>query len=282
MRCLRYMLTLTLALTLSVSGANAFDLLTPRGLGMGRTVPLSLPSATAQVNLPTRGLADGDWHLEGGYNRRFELGDLDHFFLASALRWRQVTFAVGASQFGNAELYAEQILKGSLAFQYDSLSIGASVSVMQVQLGNSYGQLRAVTAGIGLSYRWRQLLVAVSADNLTRPKLTESSEGISPVYSLYTELMGKGAYSVTGRVTLEELQKPQFALGQVIHLSRRGSFFWGVSSAPLEFGGGLEVFIPSGSLAYATSVHPVLGFSHTVSFTYGTPRKTPKGTDEFK
>ncbi len=274
---------LTLILVLSVSGVNAFDLITPRGLGMGRTVPLSLPSAISQVNLPARGLADGDWHLEGGYNRRFELSDLDHLFLATALRKRQFTIALGASQFGDTELYAEQTLKGSLTFQYDSLSIGASISAMQVQLGNDYGRLRAMTAGIGLSYRWRQLLVAVSADNLTRPRLTQYSEGIPPVYAWHTEFLGKGgAYSLTGRVTMEELQKPQFALGQIIRLSRRGSFFWGVSSAPLEFGGGLEVYVPSGSLAYATSVHPVLGFSHTVSFTYGSPRKVPKGTDDFE
>lgn len=281
MRCFRFILVLVL--TLSASGAAAFDLITPRGLGMGRTVPLSLSSATCQVNLPSRGLADGDWNLEGGYNRRFELAELDHLFLATALRWRQVTFALGASQFGKTDFYAEQLLKGSLAFNYDSLSIGASISALQVQLGNDYGRLRAVTAGFGLSYHWRRFLVAAVADNLTKPKLTDYSEGKQPVYGLYAELRGKdGAYSIAGRMTLEELQKPQFALGQIIRLSRRGSFFWGVSTAPMEFGGGLEVNIPSGSLAYATSVHPVLGFSHTVSFTYGSPRKVSGGFDEFK
>jgi len=246
---MRHLLVIvTLVLILTASGADAFDLITPRAQGMGRTAPLSYPSAAWQVNLPARGLAVGDWRMEGGYNRRFDLADLDHF----------------------------------LAFSYDSLSIGASISALQVQLGNDYGRLRDVTAGIGLSYRYRRLLVAVTVDNLTRPTLTKNSEKYNPVYSLYTELAGQGAYSLTGRVTLEELQAPQFALGQIIRLSRRGSFFWGISTAPLEFGGGLEVYIPSGSLSYATSVHPVLGFSHTVSFTYGSSRPAPKGTNEFE
>ncbi|MCP4685586.1 MAG: hypothetical protein GY867_09065 [bacterium] len=271
-----------LVVSLLASGAEALELITPRGTGMGRTVSLSRPSAAWQVNVPTRGLAPGDWSLEGGYNRRFELADLDHLFLATAARWRQLTVAVGASQFGKTELYAEQLLKGSLAFHYDSLSVAASVSAMQVQLGNNYGQLRAVTAGIGLSYRYRRLLLAATADNLTRPALTDYSDKIQPVYGLYAELVGKEAYSVSGRVTLEDLQKPRFGLGQIIRLSRRGSFFWGVSTSPMEFGGGLEVNIPSGSLTYATSVHPVLGFSHTVSFAYGSSRRTSKGADEFK
>jgi len=280
---MRHLLVIvTLVLVLTASGADAFDLITPRAQGMGRTAPLSYPSAAWQVNLPARGLAVGDWRMEGGYNRRFDLADLDHLFLAGATRWRQWTFAVGVSQFGNTDFYAEQLLKGSLAFSYDSLSIGTSISALQVQLGNDYGRLRAVTAGIGLSYRNRRLLVAVTVDNLTRPTLTKNSEKYNQVYSLYTELAGQGAYSLTGRVTLEELQAPQFALGQIIRLSRRGSFFWGISTAPLEFGGGLEVYIPSGSLSYATSVHPVLGFSHTVSFTYGSSRPAPKGTNEFE
>ena len=266
-----------------ISNAAGFDLITPRGLGMGLTVPLSIASASNQVNLPTFGLARGEWNIESGYNRRFELSDLDHFYLASSVRWRQMTFALGASQFGKTEFYAEQILKGSATYQYDSLSIGASLSAMQVQLGNGYGRLRAVTVGAGISYRYRRLLVAGKADNLTRPKLVDYSESLPPVFSLYAELRGKGgAYSLTGRVTLEDLQKPQFALGQIIRLSRHGSFFWGVSSAPLEFGGGVEVNIPSGSLTYATSVHPVLGFSHTVSFTYGSSHRKSKGQDEFK
>jgi hypothetical protein len=211
------------------------------------------------------------------------LSDLDQVYLAGTKRWRRWTISLGASQFGKTDFYAEQLLKGSISFQYDSLGIGASLSALQVQIGDNYGTLRAVTAGFGLSYRWRRILAAVTVDNLTQPKLTDYSEGIPSVYSLYTELLGKGgAYSVTGRITLEDEQKPQFGLGQIIRLSPRGSFFWGISSAPLEFGGGLEVYIPSGSLTYATSVHPVLGFSHTVSFIYGSSRKPAKGTDDFE
>lgn len=279
----RFVCMLALIVTLVAPGSYAFDLMTPRGIGMGRTVPMSMSSATGQLNLPARGLERGGWIIEGGYNRRFELSDLDQLFLAAAWRWEQMTFALGVSQFGKSDFYAEQTLKGSLSFQYDSLSVSLSASGLQVQLGNNYGRLRAASIGAGLSYRWRRLLVAVTADNLTHPKLTDYSERFESAYNLYTEVMGKGgAYSITGRLTMENLQKPQFGLGQIIRLSRHGSFFWGIASAPLEFGGGLEVNIPSGSLTYATSVHPVLGFSHTVSFTYGSTRRKARKTDEFK
>lgn len=274
---------LVLLLMLSTASAGAFEFMAPRGTGMGRTVSLSLASATSQLNLRSRGLKAGGWQLESGYNRRFELADLDHIYLAAATRWRRWTVAVGASQFGRTDLYAEQLLKGSVSFQYDSLSVGASISAMQVEFGNGYGRLRAVTAGLGVSYRWRRILAAVTVDRMTSPKLTDYSENIPPTYSLHTELLGKnGAYSVTGRVTVEEFQKPQFALGQIIRLSHRGSFFWGVSSAPLEFGGGLEIYVASGSVIYASSVHPDLGFTQTVSFTYGSGHKEPESGDDFK
>lgn len=276
--CILLLLTVAAALP-----AGGFDLMTPRGAGMGKTTPLSLASATAQANIRSRGLKAGAWNLESGYDRRFELADLDQIYLAAAAGWRRWTFATGVSQFGRTDLYAEQLIKGSVSFQYDSLTAGASLSAMQVQLGNGYGQLSAMTAGVGLSYRWQRLVWGITADNLTRPKLTQYSEGIPPVYSLHAELMGKnGAYSVTGRVTVEDEQKPQFGLGQIIRLSRRGSFFWGISSAPLEFGGGLEIYVASGSLIYASSVHPDLGFTQTVSFTYGSARQVSKGEDEFK
>ena len=259
----------------------AFGMIGSKGIGMGRTVVLSHSSATTLVNVPG-GIVRSGWMLEGGYNRRFELSDLDHLFLAGAVRWRNLTVAVGASQFGKPELYAEQLLKGSFAICHDSLVVGGSLSAMQVQIGGGYVALRAATCGLGVSYRTRRLLLAAEADNLTRPSLIHGSVKREPLYSVYAEMIGLGSYSVTARATLVKRQKPQFALGQVIRLSKRGSFFWGISTKPLEFGGGIELSIRSGTVSYATSIHPVLGFSHTVSFAYGSGQDSSPTGDGFE
>jgi hypothetical protein len=261
--------------------ARAFEYIISKGIGMGGTAVLSQPSATTLVNIPCGGPPPGYWQVETGYNRRFELGDLDHLFVAGAWRWRRFTAAIGASQFGKADLYAEQLLKGSLAMQYTRVAFGATVSAMQVQIGNGYGPLRAATFGLGASLRTARIQVAIEADNLTRPLPVDNSPVIEPVYTLVSELVGIGSYSITGRITVEDKQKPQFAIGQLIRLSRRGSFFWGLSTGPLEYGGGIEVSIASGTVSYATSVHPVLGFSHTISFSYGSAHGPSKDSGEF-
>ena len=258
---------------------SAYDMMTSRGAGMGRTLVFSRPAASALVNLPAAGLAPGGWHIEGGYNRRFELADLDQLYLAAAYRVRSFTLALGASQFGRTDLYAEQLIKGSVGVSRGRVTAGASLSALQVQIGDGYGGLRAATLGASVALRWPRFHLGLSGDNLTRPRLFEYSLPSEPQFALYGEFEGGGSYSITGRVTWERLQSPQFAFGQLIRLSPRGDFFWGVAFNPLEYGGGIEVNVLSGSIGYAASVHPVLGVTHTVSFSYGSKSARPKSKE---
>jgi len=262
--------------------AHGYDLMTGKGIGMGHTLVLTAPSATTQVNLPTAAFAPSGWHIEGGYNRRFELSDLDQLFLAGAARVRSFTFALGVSQFGKTDLYAEQTIKASVTFHYRHVSFGPTFSGMQLQIGDGYGDLRAATVGGGISVAWRRVALGLSADNLTRPSLADESLPTEPVYALYSELQGHGAYTVNGSIAWEKRQDPRYGIGQTIRLTERGTFFWGVAFNPLEYGGGIEIGLGNGKIAYATSVHPVLGFSHTVSFSYGSPvKRQPNGQEEF-
>jgi len=249
---------------------------------LGRTLVLGRPSASTQVNLPCAALGPGGWQVEGGYNRRFELSDLDQLFLAGAIRIKSFTFAMGLSQFGKSDLYAEQIIKGSIAYRYRNFTFGPALSGLQVPIGDGYGTLRAATIGGGASFVWSRLVVGLTADNLTRPTLLVGSLPAEPVYALYSEVTGRGAYTVNGKVAWEKRQDPQYGFGQTIELSDRSTFFWGVAFNPLEYGGGIEVGLADGTISYATSVHPVLGFSHTVSFSYGSRvKRRTGGQDEF-
>lgn len=265
-----------------MAGPSAgFDLVKSRALGMGRTVLLSRPTATDLVNLPNPGLDSAGLLIETGYNRRFELADLDHLFVVGAQRYHNLTVAFGAAQFGRTDLFAEQLLKGLVTYHRRTWSLAGSLSAMQVQIGKGYGSLRAATVGVGASWSRPQFILSLVADNLTRPALVPGGLPFNRTYTLYSEFQGRGAYSITGRIRVENHQRPQFGLGQVIRLSHKSSFFWGLGTAPLEYGGGIEVAIPIGSVAYATSVHPVLGFSHTVSLTYRPSRKTRPEDDDF-
>ena len=262
------------------SVACAFDVHDSRAGGLGRGVLLSRPTAVNLVNTATDGLSRGAGMFETGYYRRYELADLDDLFLAGAWRYRQMTMAVAVSQFGKTDLYAEQLLKGAVAVHYRRISLGIMLSAMQVQFGNGYGNLRTATVGLAGGLSAAKFTAALSSDNLTRPRLIEGGVPYEPTHTLLVEYHGVEAFSFTGRVRVENHQKPQFGLGQSIRLFNRSAFFWGVGTAPVEYGGGIEIDIPFGAVTYAANIHPVLGLSHTVTLVWKS-RRDHKGGDDF-
>ena len=273
-------LLLALMLTCLPSIARPFDVHDSRNGALGRGMLLSNPTAMNLTSVATNALERGAGMFEAGFHRRYELSDLDYLFLAGAWRYRQVTVALAASQFGKADLYAEQLLKGSATVHYRRFSFGMSLSAMQVQIGNGYGGLRAATFGLTGGMSLKRFTVAFNSDNLTRPRLIDGAIPYEPTHTLLAEYHGVEAFSFVGRVRVQKLQKPQFGLGQLIRLSRNSAFIWGVGTAPVEYGGGIEIDVPFGAVTYVANIHPVLGLSHTVTLVWKS-RPHRKGGDDF-
>jgi hypothetical protein len=266
----------TIVLLLSNAGnLLAFEFGTGRGTGLGQTVILSRSSASALVSVPTGGIASGEMKLELGAARKFGMKDLDQAFVAVAYRYRRFTSSLGLAQFGYSDLYSERTAKAGVAWHGSSLTIGTTLSALLVSFGGHYDRLSAATFGAGASYRTSRVMGAVAADNLTSPRLDKNSPAVNPIYSAYLEVLGEGSFSIMGRVTLEKTERPQFALGQKTDISERGALFWGLSTAPLEYGGGVEVTVDNRHICYAASYHPTLGLSHSLSLSFefgGSPR----------
>jgi hypothetical protein len=260
---------LLLAMLLSAK-VPAFDLGTSLGPGLGGAVVLSESSASTLLSVPSGGIHGGQVKLEMSACRRFEIKDLDQLCLAAAWRHRAVTAALGVSQFGYRDLYAERTARLNLACQIGAFSVGACVSGMMVETGG-YDRLTAAALGAGAAVRAAKFVVAATADNLNAPSLSDGSPAINPRYAGYAEYVTSRSFSTVGRVTLEDTEEPQFGVGQLLRLSDKAVLFWGFSTAPILYGGGLELNMNKGKLTYATSIHPVLGFTHQVSlsFTFG-------------
>lgn len=261
----RFAILLFLVTWSSTYGASGFDPVTDIADGMGNTVVLAQPSALELLSVPVAGIDDGDLMVESGYDRKFGMKELDRVYLAAARRFGPVTAALGISQFGQSDLYAEKVARLAVAYRFDSLSVGASLSGMIVEFGGGYDDLSGVTVGAGCGYRTRRLKTALMIENLTTPRLHTGSPEVNVVSSIHLELLGPGPYSVTGRVTLERTEKPQFGLGQKIRISKRGSLFWGVTTAPGTYGGGVEVNYKSYLITIAATYHSTLGLSHHVA-----------------
>ena len=272
-----YKQILTIIIFLSfVVTTEAFDFSSGRGIGLGKSVLLSETSASSLVNLPGAGINKNQWKIELGVNRKFELKDLDEIIIAGAFRKGKFSFSLGISQFGYADLYSEKTVKLSSAYVMNEISFGLAVSGLFLDFGGGYEGLNAFTFGVVANYHKKNYFVSFMADNLTSPKLEENSPEYKPKFNFYFEYDTQKSFSVTARTTIENKQKPQFAIGQVIDISTEASILWGLSSEPLIYGGGLEYDFKSMLFDYTVSYHPVLGFTHGISISYGS--KCNKGT----
>lgn len=272
--------TILVICALAVPGANSLDYVTTRGFGLGQTVVLSDPSASATLIVPTGALTDRQGQIELGAVRRFEMKDLDQGFVSAAYRFGKFTYSLGLTQFGCGDYYAERTALASAAYHLKQITFGIKASLLQVDFGGHYDNLSASSVGLGFSYRRGRFIVAGVADNINRPRLDDNSEKIIPSYTLYTELIGRGSYSVTGKLTLQDREKPTFGIGQKIELSSMSGIFWGISTAPIIYGGGLELMYKRSLITYATSYHPTLGFSQTLAVGFKIGKRESAANDQ--
>jgi len=261
--CLALLLPLLLA-----QGISSFELPTGSNAGAGDIISLSAPSATGLVELPIGSLAENSIAVETGYIRQFEIRELDQLFVATALQRTRFGLAVGLAQMGQTDFYAEQSAKAMLSYFHDSMTVGVSLSLLQVDAGSSFDRISAAGVGVGVSYKRNRIMAAFTADDINSPRLHKDAVAFNPRYTFSAEILGLQSYSVFGRARLEKTEKPRFALGQRFDVSNCGSVFWFVSTEALQYGAGIQVKQANMRLAYSLSYHPTLNLSHSISFAY--------------
>lgn len=247
---------------------HSFDFPTSRSEGLGGATVLSEPTASAMVSIPGGAIEDRRYRLDMGYHRLFAMRELNYSFVAGAYRYGETQVALGICQFGGSDLYAEQTVKISGARRFKQFTAGAVFTYQQLSFGGGYSSLSAVSFGLGGTYRRGPMHWALVLDNLNSPKFDPDAPKTDPKCTLSGELKGKESYSMVGRATFESGERPQFGLGQIIHVSYNGSLFWGISTSPTKYGGGMILKFGRSNWTYATSYHPVLGFTHTFSLAY--------------
>ncbi len=260
----------------------AFEFIATRGSAMGKTLIMSEPSATTLLWLPSSGIEPGEWIVELGGVEEYGISELNRAYLAAATRFGNYTVALGLSQLGQRDFYAERTGKISLGYHWRSYGFAINLSGLGYSFGGSYSGQGAGAMGTGVTYSHPRFYLGLAADNLNSPNITESSPAVHPQFSFFGEFIGRGAYSLTGRATFEKDQSMQLALGQKIDVSRRGTVFWGFGTKPFQPGGGFDVWYNAqGTISFAVWYHPTLGFSQNLSLIYHFGRqKKPEETFE--
>ena len=248
----------------------AYDFHVGRQSGLGGTVLLSSPSASEALTCPTGLLNRDEIIFETGYQRKYELSDLNKVFVAAGYRYRNFSAVAGFSQFGKSDYYTEQLIKSAVTYDYSRFNFSLLVSekLLKITGAETKWSLNAAALGLAGGVNCDKYHLGLVIDNLNQPKLDKNGVADDIIYNIYAEIEGSPQFSMTGRAAFEKNEKPNLSLGQYVRLYQHNALFWGVSNNPLAYGGGFEVKYSHWGLTYAVEYHPVLGFSHNVSLTF--------------
>ncbi len=255
----------TLTAIVFATHVRAFDYPVSRAMSMGGITVLSHPSPTDIVANPGLVVSDFSLGVEFGYVQQYDLRDLDRLFLAGAAKYKSFTGGIGLAQFGKSDLYSEKLIKGALGYSIRDISVGGSVSILQVEFGGNYGRFNSATVGAGIGYARGQFRAHLSGDNLTAPKLFTSADPYRRIGKAIFEWETPRHLSTSVQATKIEKEQVRYGIGQRIPLRAGSALYWGVSTRPLEYGGGVDIGARWFTVTYAAKIHPVLGFSQTVS-----------------
>ncbi len=244
--------------------SSAHDIDGGRNFGLSGAILLSEVSATEFVSCPAGPMSAGRITVESGYLRRYDLSDLDQYFIAAAAKYKRFQFGVEVSQFGKSDYYTEKILRLTLSYGIDSLSIGIIAGGKLVEFGNVDESYNSIGLGLAAGYHWSRYHVAAVADNINKPRLSSGSEPDYRNVSFYAEIEGPQYYSIVGRLYWEDYSPVRATLGQIFHVTDDHRLMWGISSNPLSYSGGVELGFKRYYIGYAVANHPTLGLSHGI------------------
>ncbi len=250
--------------------ADDFEL--GRKSGMAGGIMLSQPSASDLILCPSAFHPRGVLLTEAGFQRRYELSDLDEVFFAGGYGHENFILAVGFSQLGRSDYYVEQLFKGAVSYKYNSFVYSLSATGKHLEIGSDERKfsLGTVALGAAAGVHLNNYHAGITFDNLNRPRLDDGANPERIKGNIFYEVEGLASFSIVGRVRFEEYEKPILSIGQYFHVGGVHGIYWGLQSDPISYGGGIDVHYSGFSLTYAVSHHPVLGFTHNVSFNWQT------------
>ena len=248
--------------------AGGFEIGSGRRSAAGGAVLLSSPTAGDIIDYPGIRIVRSALILESGFERKFELADLDLIYAGAGYRVGKFSFGAGISQFGRQDYYTEKNYKGSLSYTFAHFSFGAAASGKSVEIGEGYGNFSAFSLAASGALRHDKVYFALTVDNINRPSLDDDAPKENIATTLLTEISGSSRVSLLGRALLEKSKKPQLSLAQYIRLIEENALLWNITGNPLTYGGGVELQYAGFSINYAASYHPTLGFSHNLSLAY--------------
>lgn len=257
-------------IVLCAASVHGFDLLDGQS---GVLIDQANPGAVEIQSLPSVRRPAGSWQFESGWERLYNLAELDRIFVAGAWRHRSFGLAAGLGQLGRSDLYAERTVRSSLTYWRGRLGFGLIWSYRYLDFAGNFPALDAAAWGGSITLDMQSLLISGSVHNIGRPSFISGSPPQEPVYRLQVQAIREHRFSLLGGLLFENGQHLRWSIGQIIELADRSDLLWHVSSDPWVYGGGLRIGWQATTFRYSVVYHPVLGLTHTVSIGLGSQRR---------
>ncbi len=259
-------LLLVYLISFSVVHADSFQFPTARADALGGTALLSAPTPTEQLLSGTQMAPTEKLSFEFGYQRQYDLKELDLLYSAFSYKIKNYNFLLGFAQLGDPSIYTQKNIRAGLLYSNSFFTVGSFLTHESHDFNKHYQSLNQTAVGFSLQFRYKVFIINALLDNINQPLLTESSQKLDRKLTIFAELLGNAYYKTTLKFSTRKGYDNKFGIGESLKISRIGTLMFGFSTAPIEFGGGFEVRWNKSDLIYNSSYHPVLGFTHTMSF----------------
>ena len=204
------------------------------------------------------------------YENRFLLKDISTKALAFALPVKSGVFGFSL-KYSGFSLYNESKLGLAYAKAFgEKLTIGMQMNYMSLRIAEGYGKKSSLTAEIGIQSKLTdELTLGAHVFNPTQAKLADYNNEKSPA------IMRLGLdYKFNKKVILaietqkSSNEKPILKLGIEYQIFQTIYLRSGITNNPTLNTFGIGIIRKALLLDFASSVHPVLGFSPKISMSY--------------
>ncbi|MBK8848517.1 MAG: hypothetical protein IPO27_19045 [Bacteroidetes bacterium] len=229
--------------------------------------------AFSVFNNPAAGAITPGLRLAAALDYRFGMKQLaTNSFAFSYGKEKIGTFGLSFSQFGFS-LYNEQIATLSYArVLSEKLSGGMQFHYIRVNLGDEYyGNKGALAASLNMFYKTSETFsMGFNVFNLTNTSLAEyNNERIPTIIRVGARWQPNIKVAVNVETEKNLDQPNQLKLGVEYRPLKQLSVMVGVKGKPAAFSFGVGYALNKWRIDFASSYHPVLGYSPVVGLSYG-------------
>ena len=260
--------SLIIVIILCRGTVKAVDFETPTIPGLGGCAVMMQPSASDFLLTTGASLGSRSFAVDLLDYDQFQMQEFHQNAAAIAYRSGRYAVAAGLTQFGMDGLYREMAYQIAVSRQIRRFAFGVNSRVTSIEFGEFYSPLSMTAFGLGAACKLRSAIVSVNLEDINSPRPGNTSARLNPKLSGYLEYWPRESYSVTSRFTAQKGQKLQVGFGQILKLPLQSRLFWGLSTEPLIYGAGLEIFVYKAFITCTASYHPALGLSRMITLSF--------------